>query len=186
MELYLSLPGVTGDVTTPGYAGAIQLDSFQFGVTAAPGKSLPTYSDLLVSTSDAIVAVPILADLARGPILATVTLSVVDLSSGAPVLVLQLVLDSVVIDEYTADEPDSAGGAIGVTFSLHFASAALTVGSGVTPVVPEAPSAVLLPAVAAAAAGAAVLRRRSKARAATELVTSNTTSGVTPTGLDES
>jgi hypothetical protein len=201
----MNLPGVVGSVTVEGFTGAIELTSLSAGA-AGPGTASPGWAPLRVSTADAAVSVPLLKDLLGGLDLGSVVLSEVDLSSGAPVVIWQLLLSGQVeVVAETIDDVEPGGVLVppgsssalpvgfDVFFDVFFDSATLTVG-GPGANIPEAPYAAVLPAAVAAAAGAYAVHARSRRRregaaiAAGEqgVAAPSVTSGPTPAGVDES
>jgi type VI secretion system secreted protein Hcp len=121
--LYLKIPGITGEVTTKGFEGQIEVFSFSMGATAPDvaarrNRGVEVCSDLAVMKRADITSPILFQHTVFGYFYKTVTLSFVLTAGGTAMTVFQLVLNNVAIQ--SVQESGSAGGDDRPTESVSF------------------------------------------------------------------
>ncbi len=124
--IYMKYGDIKGDVTTPGFEGDIQLNSFQWGLgrgisspmpTGGRETSSPSVSDIVVTKDYDVSSVPLIQEaFAGGPTDVEIDF-VTALSQAKPQIYLKLDLSATLISGYSMS---SGGGLPSESLSLNF------------------------------------------------------------------
>jgi type VI secretion system secreted protein Hcp len=114
MPVYMKYGNISGDVTTPGYQGWIEISSFSFGIgrpmsgSGGPGKV--SIGDIDVTKATDVATVSLVKEITAGSVTKSVTIVFLKLNpNGAQEPYFEFALDDTLITKYSFGPAAAAG-----------------------------------------------------------------------------